>query len=284
MSRHLTPLVAALLLVGLAAPLRAEAIRARETAHVREAWSWSTGLFNPLRLALSDDTTLETYPLMNFVGGFNAELQHRALQGDDWVLSVTGGLSSPTLAYRLSQSIDFASPFFPRWKESDLKVGWTLVPSAGVIWSYGGPREGVWTARGDLAVGVPLEPSDAYPVDGLFAPLELLLAPSLTGFRARVGGGYDHPLFDWMRLRTQINLYLTGNHPADRPQLSPLFFEGYAGVDFGIGDHARITLGAKWYNWDQHASQVVIDGDGRAHREFVRSNDFWPTVDFIWAS
>jgi hypothetical protein len=281
MRRAILVITALLALPALAA---AEPIRARETAHLREAWGWSTGVFNPLRLALSDTITVETHPLLDAVGGFNLAVQRAHMQGAGWTLTVEGSLSCPTLAFRLTQVMPLASPFFPRWSKGGGEIGWVLVPGAGLIWSWGGPREAVWTVRGDVAVGVPLGPSDALPVDSLFAPLELALAPALTGLRARVGTGYDYPVLDWLRLRAQLNGYLTGNHPAPYAQLSPWFVEAYGGVDLGLGDHARITLGAKWYNWDQGAKEVVVDEAGRARRQPVRSNDFWPTLDFIWES
>ncbi|MFH1807978.1 MAG: hypothetical protein ABIJ09_04495 [Pseudomonadota bacterium] len=276
--------VVTLSLLLLPAALEAEAIRARETAHLRESWSWSTGVFNPMRLALSDTITVETHPLLDLVGAFNVNVQKLHMQGANWTLTLEGGLSCPTLAFRLTQVMPVASPFFPRWTKGGGEIGWVLVPSAGLIWSYGGPREGVWTVRGDVAVGLPIGPSDAYPVDSVFAPLELAFAPALTGLHARVGTGYDYPVLDWLRLRAQLFGHMTGPHPPGFPQLSPWFIEGYGGVDLGIGDHARVTLGAKWYNWDQHATEVVEDKDGRARRQSVRSNDFWPTIDFIWES
>lgn len=264
--------------------VQAETIAARETAYVDPAGTWTTGIFNPLRIGVDDKTSVETHPLMDIIGGFNFAVQSQLMQNDAWVLSYKAGLTIPTMAYRLSQQIPLASPFFPTWAKSPRHIGWTLEPSLGLLWSHGQGDAAIWTVRADLTIGMPLELSDAYPVDSMFAPLELLLAPTLTGFRARAGVGYDYPVLDWLRLRAQGNIYLTGNHPADQAQLSPLFIEGYAGIDIGLGANARMTLGAKWYNWDQHATEVQIDDQNRAQRRAVRSNDFYPTVDFIWHS
>lgn len=282
--RHLQILSTLIVFGLLSAQAHAQAIAARETAYTEAAGTWTTGVFNPLRIALSADTCVETHPLLDAMGAFNVGLQHQQLREKNWVLSYSMGLNIPTLAFRLSQQIPLASPFFPTWTDSGRRIGWTMEPSLGLLWSYGTQDAALWTLRGDLSVGLPLEPSDAYPVDSTFAPLELVLAPSLTGFRARVGAGYDYPILNWLRLRAQGNVYLTGAHPADKPQLSPLFFETYAGLDVGLGDNARLTFGAKWYNWDQHATDVRVDDAGRAKRVPVRSNDFLPTIDFIWHS
>lgn len=257
---------------------------ARETAYVEPAGTWTSGIFNPLRLGVDDRTCVETHPLVDMMGGFNFAVQSQLIQNRQWILSYKAGLNLPTMAFRLSQQIPLASPFFPTWAKSNRHIGWTMEPSFGLLWSYGHRNAAVWTLSSELTVGMPLELSDAYPVDSMFAPLELLLAPSLTGFRARAGAGYDYPVLDWLRLRAQGNIYLTGNHPAERAQLSPLFVEGYAGVDIGLSEHARLTLGAKWYNWDQRATEVRVDDAGRAQRVPVRSNDFYPTLDFIWHS
>ncbi len=267
-----------------AKPSAAANIAARETAWTEPARSWTGGVFNPLRIGVDDKTSVETHPLIDIMGGLNFNVQHQAMRRDGWVLAWTAGLNVPTMAYRLSQQIPLASPFFPSWNKSNRQIGWSLEPSMGLLWSHGQRDAAIWTLRSDLTLGMPLELSDAYPLDSMFAPLELLLAPSLTGFRARAGAGYDYPILDWLRLRAQGNVYLTGQHPSDRAQLSPLFIEGYAGVDLGLGEHARLTFGAKWYNWDQHATEVQVDDAGRARRVHVRSNDFYPTLDFIWHS
>ncbi|MDF1562915.1 MAG: hypothetical protein P1V51_07715 [Deltaproteobacteria bacterium] len=278
-------LATALALAGalvLPAAALAEALPARETAHPLGKNHGEVGIFNELQWGLTDELSIEAHPILFLAGDFHATLRLRHAEVAGWTLSGEYGLAVPTLGMRLTQNLGFASPFFPTWEDSDNKVGLFVVPHVGLLASSGKPTGAVITARADLTVGVPLGQNDALPVDSVFAPLELVMAPMLTGFRLRIGGGYDHPLMDWLRLRGQVNLFVTGKHPEGYAQLSTFFLELYAGVDLRVTTNTRFTLGVKMFNWDQHATKVKVGADGYATREHVRSTDFWPTIDFIW--
>jgi len=260
----------------------AEGMQARETAYALGKGGGELGVFNPMQWGLNDKVTLETHPLLFLMGNFTltARVQHLEVAG--FTLSGEYGLGLPTLAMRLSTKLGFASPFFPTWDSSDKKIGWYLVPHVGVLASRRFGEGGVLTLRLDGSLGLKLGKSDALPIDSVFAPLELVMAPMLTGFRLRAGGGYDHPLTEWLRLRGQLNLYLTGAHPEGYAALSPFIFELYAGADLRLSKRSRITLGVKMYNWDQHATKLKSIGEGMVRREAVRSTDFWPTLDYLF--
>ncbi len=279
---RITRLLALSLALAFATTALAEALPARETGHPLGKNHGEVGVFNPMQWGLTEDLSIEAHPILFLAGDFHATVRwkHTVVMG--WTLSGEYGLAVPTLGMRLTQNLGFASPFFPTWDTSDNRIGFFVVPHVGVVASSGEVTGAVITARADVTVGVPLGRNDAIPVDSVFAPLELAMAPMLTGYRLRVGGGYDHPIFDWLRVRGQMNLFFTGQHPEDYTQLSTFYLELYAGADLRVTTNTRVTLGVKMYNWDQHATKVTVGADGFASRKHVRSTDFWPTFDFIW--
>lgn len=268
--------------LSLAAPLRAATFDARETAVPLGKGHGEVGIFGPLRWGLTDDLTLEVHPILFLAGDFHGTVRVRHLQIKGWSLEGEYGLSVPTLGMRLTQHLGLASPFFPTWKKSDKRVGFFVVPHLGVLASRALLEDTWLTLRTDLTVGIPIGRNDALPIDSVFAPLELVMAPMLTGYRFRIGGGIDHPVVAWLRVRGQVDLFWTGKHPEGYAQLSTFFFKAYAGADLRLSKRMRLTLGLTLYNWDQHATKVVVDADGIATREHVRSTDVWPSLDLLW--
>jgi hypothetical protein len=259
------------------APARADTLLARETALVAPRGSYSVGVFDPLRVAVSDRVELETQPALFLVSpqivARVAHLDH----GDRLRLTGEYGLSMPTLAMRLLQG-----HLFPSWDHQQQQVGWILAPRAGVLASIGDPDGAVITVRADLTVGVVLSHTDTMPLD-TYAPLELLFAPVTGGYRGRLGAIYDRALAPRWRVRGYADLYLIGSgelhDPGDFPlRSSPRVITRVgAGVDFAPGQRRRnrIALGIAWWSYDQHE----IDPITFAAR---RSNDIFPTADFIW--
>jgi hypothetical protein len=241
----------------------ADPLPARETAHVGEAGQYSVGIFAPLTYAVAEGLELRGHPLL-FLVSPNLVVRHRHLQTQRWTLAGEYGLSVPTPLLELSQGY-----LLPSWDRSDDTVGWIVVPRAGLVASRGSLQQGVLTFFADVAVGIPLTRNDAEPLDAP-APLEMLLAPALHGYRGRVGAAYDHPFTERLRGR----LYADGFVHQARP--SPLTLRGGVNLDLGVGRQSRLTLGVVWWNADQHA---IDPATGRRHR----SNDFLPTLDFIWA-
>jgi hypothetical protein len=265
------------LLAG-AAPARAQALLARETAVVAPRGSYSVGVFNPLRLAITDRVELEAHGLA-FLASPNvvARVSHVDL-GERLRLTGEYGLSVPTLAMRLLQG-----HLFPSWDHNQQQVGWIVAPRAGLVASRGDPEGHIVTLRVDLTVGVVLSHTDTMPLD-TYAPLELLFAPVTGGYRGRVGVLYDRRLAPRWRARGYADLYLTGSgelhDPGDFPlRSSPRVTTRVGvGVDFAPGRRRknRVTLGVAWWNQDQHE----IDPVTFAAR---RSNEILPTADFIWS-
>lgn len=286
-------IVLALALVG-STPARATPRPARDTADVGPAWSYSVGVFNPLRVAVADRVELEAHPLVFFVAPHLdvrvALLRPPLTPGEPpsgLRLTAVMGLAMPTWGMRLMKGY-----FFPTWSTSANDIGYMLIPRFGLQLSGNVLVHDVYTFRGELAVRWPLGPNSAAPLDSFLTPLDLLLAAPLTGLLGRVGAAYDHAFGDLLRLRAEANLYVTGQ-PAklmvsgvDKGPLagvSPLVFTAHLGLDIAVFKSSRVTVGVLYSNRDQGASQVVPGADGFSERVRVRSNDFLPTLDFIWA-
>ncbi len=266
---------------------------ARETAHTHPEGSWSIGVSNPLRYSYSDKLDIETAPLTFLLGSPNAIARYNHYT-DDSGLTITGeyGLSIPTGGIVMLQNSPAGPLFVPSMKinggpladESTGKVGLWLAPRLGVVASMGKVTEDVITARIDITSGHAPMGTDLPPSLTGWAPFNVMMAPVFRGFRLRVGGGYDKAIGDFMRLRTQAYMYVLGDPPnTGYPKISRFIFEGYAGADIPLfdGDH-RITVGAKWYNSDQRRRVVDMDSEGYGTVRYVRSNDFFPTIDYIW--
>jgi hypothetical protein len=262
--RSLTLVVAGTLLPQLAIAEGQTTLRARDTAHVGPQGSYSVGVFSPLTVALSDSLELTTHPLL-FLVSPNALLRIPHYRGRDWHLTGEYGVSVPTLAMRALQGF-----LFPSWETSDKQVGWLVVPRAGVVASHGDVTDPVLTVNLDVAKGFAVGGNDAVTPLGAPAPLELLFAPVLNAYRARLGATYDLPLLQRLRLRVGGDLFLHGKDP------SPFTVRAGAALDLAVGRMSRLTLGAMWWNSHQHAVDLAT---GLQHR----SNDVWPSLDFIWA-
>lgn len=279
---RLAPLVAAFF---ASTALAAEAPSPRETADLLAPGQWSVGVFNPLRYGLTDSVELVGHPLLYLAGSPNVVVRVGHLEGP---VRVTGeyGLSLPTVGARLMKGF-----FFPSWETSGDNVGWMLVPRAGVVVSGDVAADGVWTARADFAFRLPLGGNDAMPFESFLAPLDLVFAPALTGWRARVGVGYDHALSARLRGHGEVNVYATGRNPDGWAQPAdvdgtgvPLYVSAHAGVDVALSEQARLTFGVIWYNYQQFATRLVTDEEGFSSFERTRSNNVLPTIDFIWTS
>lgn len=257
-----------------------------DTADVGHKGAWSVGLFNPLRYAMADGLEIEVHPVV-FLTAPHATVRVAHTTGND--LRITGeyGLSVPTFGMRLTQGF-----LFPTWAEKKEQIGWFVVPSAGVAVSGGAANAAVWTARADLAVGIPVGANSATPQHSFLAPLDLLFAPQLTGYRAHLGGAYDLPLSARVRAHVELNLFHVGSDPdlvvngrnvGPLRQLSRVLVTSHAGVDIALFERSRVGLGVYLANYDQGAVSVTADASGFAQVDRVRSWNIIPTIDFIWA-
>ena len=263
------------LLASLVLPVSSHAfseeLSPRGTAHVAEKGSWSVGVFGPLKVAVRDGLELELHPLFALA---SPHVTARVAHGGIACLWLTGeyGISVPTPGLRLLKGT-----FFPEWSMSDENIGWFLVPSAALLVSRG--EESVTTMRLGLALGVPVGQNDAIPLDS-YAPLDLLLAPALTGMRLRFGVAQDHRLSSRLRGRAGADVWLVGASPD--PPRSRLYVSARAGLDVALGASTRLAVGAAWFNSDQRRTIIRVDEDGFATRVPRRSNDFFPTLDLVW--
>lgn len=259
---------------------------ARDTADVGPAGRWSSGIFNPLRIAIADGFEIETHPLLFFVA---PNLTGRfALSKEPARLTIEAGLLVPTFGMRLLKGY-----IFPTWATSSNDIGWMLIPRVGVLTSGTVRKHDVWTLRADYAWRILFSRNSATPIESFLAPLDLLMAAPLTGFLGGFGGAYDAALTRRLRLRAALNFYVSGAANQELTVLGvsvgplaprdPFIVTAHLGLDVAVFKHARITLGVLWGNYDQGATAVTLDKDGFVERTRVRSNNFLPTLDFIWA-
>jgi hypothetical protein len=273
-------------ILAAASLARAEGLAARDTARVRGAGEWSVGVFNPLTVGLGHGVELRTHPLL-LAGSPNAVVRVAHVASETrWSITGEYGLSFPSPSFRLAKPLGLAGDLVPACKVAadhpDLsdwcqKPGWVLVPRAGVVASRG--LENVMTAMADVAVGVPLGGNRGRPLDAIPA-LDLLFAPAMNGWRAHAGVRYDQRLASWLRFDAELHAYVVGAS-GDR---SPFTLSAHLGFDVAVGSASRFTLGCMYWNSDQRAIEVVTGPSGFATVGRVRSNDFLPTIDFVWSS
>lgn len=267
---------------------------ARDTADVGNTGSYSVGLFNPLRVSFHNRFELQANPLWFFIAPHLdarfAILKEPVEGGQPPTgvrLTAEAGLLMPTFAMRLMKGF-----FFPTWATSSNDVGFMLIPRVGLLMSANFFTHDVLTLRLDGSMRIPMGPNSATQLNSFVAPLDLLFAAPLTGFLGRAGAAYDHAFGEVLRLRGEVNFYVTGtqgNLVVDGTNLgpvagvSPYIVTAHVGLDIAVFKYSRITVGALWANYDRGETAVVTNSDGFSDRVRVRSNNFLPTVDFIWA-
>ena len=245
------------------ASARADLLPARDTADVGVEGSWSIGLIAPLTYAISDGLEVQTHPLFFLVApNFVVRAEHGQALG--FRFAGEYGAFCPTPAMRLTQGY-----LFPSWAETGGQIGWVVVPHAGIVATRGNRYERTLSFSVDAALGVPLTHGNPISFGGV-APVDDELAPVTTGFRVRLNATYDAAILSWLRARAWLTLSLHGRNP------SPVGVSAGGGFDLGVYKAWRVTAGFMWWNADTGA----IDEASHAH---VRSNDFFPTLDFIWA-
>lgn len=258
---------------------------ARETADVGPKGRWSIGLFNPLKYAISDSLEIETNPVYFFIApNLNGRF---ALSKEAVRITIEAGILVPTFAMRLTKGY-----LFPTWATSTNDIGWMVIPRGGIVISGNVREHDVWTLRADYAGRVLLGQNSASQLESFLAPLDLLFAAPLTGHLGGFGGKYDAALGRRLRVHAALNFYVQGTDSAlmvggvSKGPIAPhdpFITTGHIGLDVAVFKHSRITIGMLWANYDQGATQVVKDKDGFGVRIPVRSNNFLPTLDYIWA-
>jgi hypothetical protein len=257
------------LLLPATLPAHAQPLAARDDALTPGRGTLSMGVFNPARYALTDNVELQVHPLV-FLIAPHTEVHVRLLRLAGWQFTGTYGLAVPALAMRLLQGY-----LFPSYERSNASLGFSLVPSMGLLASHGTRTGHVFTIKADIALGLPLIAGEARPLEAP-APLEMLFAPVLNDYRARVGVLYDRRLSDPWRARLYSDAFAHGlDDDHDRGgALAPFTFRAGGGLDVAVGSSGRLALGLVVWNSFQHA----VDADGHPQR----STDLLPTLDLIW--
>jgi hypothetical protein len=282
-------LTAALALVSAAAT--AEPRLARDTADVGDKGQWSMGIFNPLQVALHDRIELRLHPALFFLApNFDLRLALlKALDGARAPVRVTleTGAWMPTLLMRVTKGY-----LFPTWAAGQDNIGWMVVFRGAVVVSGDAFTHDRWTLTAGVQQRIPLGPNSATPLHSFLAPLELLFAAPTTGFLGRLGAAYDHAFGDRFRLHGALDLYVTGPQGDVResylptgpaPAISPVIITAHLGLDIAVFKQGRVALGVLYANYDTGDTKVVTGSDGYSDRVRVRSNNFLPTLDYIWS-
>ncbi len=283
MRRAMTAASVALVMIA-ASTAQALPLPARDSAAVQPKGAWSVGVFNPFELSLSDTVAIRTSPLpVARPPVIDVRVAH--LVGD-WRLTGEYGLGLPGLAMFMAIPLGVKGDLVPSCKVAAhdgaqdkwcLAPGFTVVPRVALVASTG--KRHVTTARLDFAYGLALSGDLGQPLDAM-PPLDLAWAAAINGWHGRAGLRYDRSFTDCIRLSAEANLHLVAATPA--PVRSPWTVSAHAGADFAVGARSRVTIGVFWYNSDQRATELQPK-DGFVERVGVRSNDFYPTIDFIWA-
>lgn len=264
---------AALASIALARVAGAEPLTAHEGATTLPAGRATVGVFDPLRIGVTDRIEIDTHPIVTLALAPNAVVRWAAVRTSSFSLTGEYGFSVPTMPMRYLQG-----KLFPSWDSGGGQIGWTVVPQVGFALSFG--ERHVTTLRADTAIGMRLERSDA-EAPHIFAPIELWLAPATRGMRSRAGVGYDHALGEGFRVRASLDVYLLGNR--GNAPVSPLVYALAAGIDGRLGARTRLRLGLVLYDIDTHRSVLTKDADGFSRREYVRNRDLLPTADLIFS-
>lgn len=250
---------------------RAEPFPALSDAGILPRGAFAVGLVSRSRVGIDEMIELDTQLGWWLLLSPHLELRLQHLASDRLRLTSSLALSTPTPAMRLLKGY-----LFPTWQRSENDVGWFVVPEVGLAASTG--RRLVITGRTSVAVGVGVGPNAARSLD-TYAPVELVFAPALNGFRVTTTAIADWGVLRWMRLRLEVSLHAIGE---GEPPRSPWVFQTSAAADVRLGRHWRVSAGLAYYNSDQRAQRVVKGDDGRWRREPARSNDVHPTVDVVW--
>ncbi len=297
----LRPLLALLaaLSPALAAPLPLEA---RESALTPAKGSWSVGVFNPLRLQLSDDWGLEFHPLAELIAP-HLEARHalwrpELTEESAHALELLYALSSAPWALRFAPPLGLRGYLGPSClvtaaepsREGCQESGWGVTPKVGARYSYARLGQAL-TAEADLAAGILLSGERPAPLD-TYAPVEVMFAPLTRTWRAHLGARAARRVWSRLSVAAELDLYWVGSPKSGYEQVgggaggtrerSPWTLSAYVGGDVGLGEHLSLTLGVMYWNSDQLAMVFETDASGFSRKVFVRSHDFWPTLDLMW--
>lgn len=252
----------------------APALGPYDTAAVMNDGDVSVGIFAPLRWGLTPTLELEIPPLVSVLAP-SPTLRVRHAETADWTITGEYGLSWPTPLMSLARCF-----LFPSGDRSG-QLGQTLIASLGYIATFPFGDTNALSVRMSLAFGLPLVRGNVQPLDSFLAPVEVLTAPVLRRYAARVAVSWDGAFSDAWRYRTTLAVHRIGEQPAELGQGSPWLVSWHVAVDWAVSACGRLTLGLMTWNLDNFRTVVRTRADGTAVRERVRSFEFYPTFDYI---
>jgi len=250
-------------------------VGARDTATTREPGTWSVGIADPLRIGVAPGVELDAQVLAWLALSPNVGLRTELRRAGRWTVTGEYGLALPTMGLRLTQGY-----LLPSWEKGGGHVGWILVPRAGLAISADVPRgdlHDAFSVRLGSAVGVPLGHNDAAPLE-TYAPIEIITAPALRGFRQDTSATYDLALTSWLRGRATLDAWYVGR--SLQTDTSPWILGAGIHMDARWG-RLRFSLGAILFDQDQHRTVIEETADGPVRRR-ARTRELWPAFDLIW--
>lgn len=118
----------------------------------------------------------------------------------------------------------------------------------------------------------------------IFILLHQPFATTVTqGARHRRRALRGRALRPWLRLAAEAHVWRLGRDANDSDDRSLWIVGGHLGGDLRLGPATRLTAGVLYTNADTRATAIETDADGLSRRVRVRSHDWWPTLDVIWA-
>ena len=267
---------------------RAEALSPRETAALLPPGATEVAVFGPLRHGLSTAVEVSSHPLVAFflAPNISARIALRPPRAHGFSLSLEPAVSVPTMALgnppplgvegylTPSCAVDSAEP--ARAPADCQRSGTVVATGLGLMATL--EAWAVLTARVDYTHGVRLTGERAAALDA-WAPVDLLLAPVFSTYRAHIGLRGDRAVTDWLRVALEAHLWRVGEGPI--PGRDPHTFGAHVGTDWATSARTRLTAGVFYWNSDQRRTRLVKDADGYSRFERARSHDLLPTLDFI---
>lgn len=263
----------------------------RDSALRPPVGSWSIGLFNPLKIQISDRWAIETHPLTALFVAPHLKLWQQWWSNREMTLQGLYGFSTPSwslqrgipfgLAGYLSPSCLVSEEEPDRAPSSCQRPGFDIAPLFGARLS-GRQAGGVWTIQGDLALGLMINGDRLAPLDS-YAPVEMVFSPTSNRYRAHLGFSYAHPVARSISVKLEADLYSVGQ--ADEkiaPSKSPLTVSSQLSFDWALSEHLSLTFGSIAWLSDQRAFDLLEDKNGFVQKTAKMSFDLFPTFDLLW--
>ena len=251
----------------------------RDSGFAPQKGSWSFGLFNPLKVQLSDSWGIESHPLIALLISPHLKVWHKWWDKGPMTLQGLYGFTTPSwslqkgvpfgLAGYLSPSCQVLEEEPTRAPLSCQRPGFDIVPQIGARLS-GEQGDGVWTIEADVAIGLMITGQRPAPLD-TYAPVDLVYAPTTNNFRSHLGLKYAHLVHRKVSVNIAADLYMIGQSDTQiMPKKSPLSMSTQLGIDWALGQQLSLTIGTILWLSDQRAFELIANDQGYVQKTSVK--------------